>query len=169
LDIQLLIIDVDGTLTDSSVYYGDGNVELKAFNTKDGLMLKALTHLGIDVIFLTGRESEIVTRRADDLGATAIQGISDKEKKLRGLLSEYGITFEQTAYIGDDLNDYTAMMMCGFKACPADAVAEIKMIADYVSHIPGGAGAVRDICEYLLRKHGKYDDFLNLFGVQLND
>ena len=161
--IQLLILDVDGTLTDSSIFYGDNSIEIKAFSTKDGLILKELHRLCIAVILLTGRESEAVRRRASDLGVMAIQGVSNKMTVLRGLLAERGIEPEQCAYIGDDLNDYAAMLICGFKACPADAAAEIREVCDYVSPYSGGHGAARDVCEYILRRDGKYDAFLGLF------
>ncbi len=164
--IQLLICDVDGTLTDSSIYYGDGNIELKVFNAKDGAALKPLPRFGIEVIFLTGRESEAVKRRAADLNATAIQGIADKATALTALLAERGIAPEQCAYIGDDINDYTAMRLCGFKACPADAAAEIKSICGYVSPYNGGRGAVRDICERLLKHEGKYTSLLACYGIE---
>ena len=164
--IQLIILDVDGTLTDASVYYGGNNVEIKAFSTKDGAILKPLSQLGIEVIFLTGRESEAVTRRANDLNATAIQGIDDKLKVLKNLLAERDIEPENCAYIGDDLNDYAAMKLCGFKACPADAAKEIREICDYVSPYNGGHGAVRDVCERLLCKTGSYGKLLTLYEVK---
>jgi 3-deoxy-D-manno-octulosonate 8-phosphate phosphatase (KDO 8-P phosphatase) len=103
--VKLLILDVDGTLTDGSISYSSGGTEIKAFSVKDGAVLKRLPNIGIDVIFLTGRESEAVTRRAAELNAIAIQGITDKEAKLRETLTIRGITAERTAYIGDDLND----------------------------------------------------------------
>jgi 3-deoxy-D-manno-octulosonate 8-phosphate phosphatase (KDO 8-P phosphatase) len=161
--IKLLILDIDGTLTDSNIYYGNGGMEIKAFSVKDGLVLKQLPNMGIDVIFLTGRESEAVTRRAEELEAIAIQNIKDKEAKLREILIIHGITTEQTAYIGDDLNDYAAMNICGFKACPSDAAREISNICDYVSPYPGGHGAVRDIIEYLLKQQDKWDVLLRIF------
>ena len=163
MKITLLVLDVDGTLTDGALYYGDNNIELKAFNTRDGAILKPLRSLGIDVIFLTGRESEAVKRRASDLGVVAVQGVDDKLTALRELLAQRGVSPGQCAYIGDDLNDYAAMSICGFKACPADAVAEIRGICDYVSQYDGGQGAVREICEEVLRRDGKYEGFIDLY------
>jgi 3-deoxy-D-manno-octulosonate 8-phosphate phosphatase (KDO 8-P phosphatase) len=165
LNIKVIVLDVDGTLTDSTVYYGDNNLELKAFSTKDGAALKPLQGLGIDVIFLTGRECEAVMRRAADLGATAVQNISDKAAKLRDLLAERGITPEQAVYIGDDLNDYAAMSLCGYKACPFDSAAEIKTIANYVSPLHGGHGAVRDIVEKLLKDSGRWGELLARYSI----
>ena len=162
--IKLLILDVDGTLTDGSITYGEGT-ELKTFNAKDGLILKALPKLGIEVIFLTGRKSEAVARRAAELGVEAVQCVDDKLTVLKSILTGRGIAPGQCAYIGDDLNDYAAMSICSFKACPADAVAEIRGICDYVSQCKGGHGAVREICEEVLRRAGKYEGFISLVSA----
>jgi len=162
MKIKLFIIDVDGTLTDSSIYYGDNNIEIKAFSAKDGAVLKHLPKVGINSIFLTGRESEAVNRRAAELGVDVVQNISDKKTSLQELLSERGVLLENTAYIGDDLNDYAAMKICGFKACPADAADEIKSICDYISPNNGGHDAVRDIIEHILKRHGQWNDFWGL-------
>jgi len=163
--IKLLVCDVDGTLTDGAIVFEGTSGEHKSFSVKDGLILKLLPKLGIDVLFLTGRSSEAVARRASDLGATAIQGVDDKVGVLGALMAERSLTAEECAYIGDDFNDYAAMKLCGFKACPADAVDEIKGICDYVSCFPGGYGAVRNICEHLLENDGKYGEFLKCYGI----
>ena len=163
MEIKLLVIDVDGTLTDGKIYYGNNDVEIKAFNAKDGALLKPLPFFGIRTVFLTGRKSEAVLRRATDLNAMAIQGIENKFDELRKLMKEYCIEPVQCAYIGDDLNDYSAMKICGFKACPADAAIEIKSICDYVSEFNGGHGAVRDICTFILQRDGKYDKVLDFY------
>jgi 3-deoxy-D-manno-octulosonate 8-phosphate phosphatase (KDO 8-P phosphatase) len=157
-------MDVDGTLTDGTVIYGNENMELKAFNTRDGAILKALPQLGISTVFLTGRESEAVKRRAFELGALAVQGMSDKASMLYKLLDNYSISPDQVAYIGDDVNDYKAMSLCGFKACPADAVKEIKDLADYISPFSGGHGAVRDVIEKIIKESGKWEEFLSLYN-----
>lgn len=162
---KLLIIDVDGTLTDATVYYGDNNLELKAFNTRDGAVLKPLSALGIEVIFLTGRQSEAVSRRASDLRAVAIQGVDDKASALAEICAARNIAPQQIAYIGDDINDYAAMKLCGFKACPADAADEIKSIADYVSTFCGGHGAVRDIVEKMLKNMNKWSELLSHYNA----
>jgi len=166
--ISILVIDVDGTLTDSNVCYGDNNIELKTFSTKDGAVLKPLSQLGIALIFLTGRKSQAVKRRAADLGAVTIQDVNDKASTLKALFSERNIEPEQCAYIGDDLNDYAAMKLCGFKACPVDAVVEIRELCDYVSPYSGGHGAVRDICEHILRQEGIYGKLLEYYGIEIN-
>ena len=164
MTISLIVADVDGTLTDSSIILGE-NDEFKAFSARDGGIIKPLHFLGIDFVFLTARDSVAVSRRARELNASAIQGIDDKFSALHRLLDERNVQPEHCAYIGDDLNDYSAMGICGFKACPADAVAEIRELCDYVSPCNGGRGAVRDICEHILRLCGKYDEFLDFYGV----
>ena len=163
--LSMLVLDVDGTLTSGAITYSS-NDESKTFNVKDGLILRSLPRLGIRIVFLTGRYSEAVERRASELYATVIQGVEDKKVALLETLSRHDNSSETVAYIGDDLNDYCAMKLCGFKAAPSDAVSEIKAICDYVSPFPGGHGAVRDICEHLLREVGKYDEFLILHGIE---
>ena len=161
----MLIIDVDGTLTEGTIYYGDNNLEIKAFNTKDGAIIKPMHILGIETILLTGRASASVQRRAADLNVKAIQGVDNKKPVLINLINEYNVPLEQCAYIGDDLNDYAVMALCGFKACPADAAAEIQSICDYISPYNGGHGAVRDICEKILISDNKYNAFLEIYGI----
>ena len=165
IKIDMIILDVDGTLTDCTIFYSDNNIETKAFSAKDGAILGPLNHLGIEIVFLTGRKSEAVARRARDLNAEAIQGVAVKAPVLGELLAKRNVNPKHCAYIGDDLNDYAAMKMCGFKACPSDAAEEIRDLCDYVSPYRGGHGAVRDICEHILKQTGKYDDFLNHYGV----
>jgi 3-deoxy-D-manno-octulosonate 8-phosphate phosphatase (KDO 8-P phosphatase) len=148
--IKLLVCDVDGTLTDGLVYLGSNGIELKAFSVKDGLALKALPKLGIQVLLLTGRTSEATVRRAAELGVELLDNISDKKSALLKYLAEKSVDSADAAYIGDDINDCDAMKLCGFKACPADAVAGIKAISDYTSPFGGGKGAVRDICDTFL-------------------
>ena len=164
--IKLLIVDVDGTLSDGMLYYGNNGIEIKAFNVKDGAIIKPLHQLGINVVFLTGRTSEAVRRRAHDLNAVAMQGVEDKSSAFYNLLKEYNVKPEQCAYIGDDLNDYSAMKLCGFKACPADAVEEIRYICDYISPSNGGYGAVRDVCEHILVHEGRYNEFKSYYRVK---
>jgi 3-deoxy-D-manno-octulosonate 8-phosphate phosphatase (KDO 8-P phosphatase) len=95
-----------------------------------------------------------------------IQGVKDKAVALRDYMNEHNLNGDRFAYVGDDLNDYTAMQMCGFKACPADAAEEIRNICDFVSTKKGGHGAVREFCDHLLQKQEQYDDMLKLFGVE---
>jgi 3-deoxy-D-manno-octulosonate 8-phosphate phosphatase (KDO 8-P phosphatase) len=161
--IQLIVLDIDGTLTDGSIVYGDNGFEIKTFSVRDGLALKILPQLGISVLLLTGRHSEAAKRRATELGCDIIENIPDKRTVLESLLLERNIMFENTVYIGDDLNDYAAMSLCGFKACPTNASKEIKEICDYISPYNGGYGAVRDIVEYILKKQEQWDKVLKIF------
>jgi 3-deoxy-D-manno-octulosonate 8-phosphate phosphatase (KDO 8-P phosphatase) len=165
--IKLIVLDVDGTLTDGGITHHSSSDESKTFSSKDGLILKELYKLDIATLILTGRDSQVVEARGIYLKITdIIQGVSDKTAILQSYLIEHTILLEEVAYIGDDLNDYAAMKLCGFKACPSDATATIKTICDYVSPFLGGHGAVRDICEHLLQRIDRYDEFLRLFGIE---
>lgn len=166
MKIKLLVLDVDGTLTDAKVVYGSDGMEIKEFNTCDGLIIGKLPELGIKVIILTARECEAVTRRAKELNCEAFQGVKNKFSVLQEIITKYGISPEETAYFGDDINDYEAMSLCGFKACPSDAVTHIKAICDYVSDVRGGYGAVRDCAEDMLRRIELYDEWLLKFGIE---
>jgi len=160
VEIKLIVIDVDGTLTNGGITYDSTGVEYKTFSVKDGYILKTLPTLGINIVFLTGRSSEIVEKRGKELDVQCIlQGVNDKKAELTSYLKQHGIDAENVAYIGDDLNDFAAMKMCCFKACPADAVAEIRNLCDYVSPHNGGQGAVRDICEHILKRCDKWERF----------
>ena len=165
--IKLIVFDVDGTLTNGGITYHSDGSESKTFSSKDGLILKELYKLEISTLFLTARDSKVVEDRGRYLKITDIlQNVSEKKSVLLEYADHKGISAESIAYIGDDLNDYAAMMVCGFKACPADASSEIREISDYVSKYNGGHGAVRDICEYILRRQNQYKEFLALFGCK---
>ena len=149
-EIQVLVLDVDGTLTDGKIYMSANGEIMKAFNIKDGYALARLPQLGITPVIITGRKSEIVEQRCKELKITRIyQGIEDKASKLREVCSELGVELTQCAYIGDDLNDVNCMRLCGHKACPADAVLFVREHVDYVCEAKGGDGAVREYCDYL--------------------
>jgi len=165
--IKHVILDVDGTLTDGGIIYNENGEEIsqtKKFSVKDGLILKALPKLGITTIILTGRESQATVRRAAELDISLVlQNIPNKREELQKLAKRQKINLLQATYIGDDLNDYAAMQLCGFKACPADSAMEVREICDYVSCKNGGFGAVRDICEVMLKNDGRYGEFLAVF------
>ena len=164
MPIKTVIFDVDGTLTDGGIIYSDSGDEIKKFSALDGLLIRVLPQIGISTIILTGRESEVVRKRGEDLGISRIiQGALNKEKKLREMESQ--INLNETAYIGDDLNDYAAMLLCGFRACPVNAAEEIKKICEYVSLYNGGNGAARDILEHILKKQRQWDEILKIFLV----
>lgn len=150
--IKYLIMDVDGTLTDGKIYMSDDGEIMKAFNIKDGYVIAHIRQYGIEPIILTGRKSKIVENRAAELGITqVIQGVQDKATYLRQF-TETVAEKEELAYIGDDLNDYEAMQLCGTVGCPADAVKEVKKISEFVATCRGGEGAVREFVDYLREK-----------------
>ena len=151
--IKCLVLDVDGTLTDGKIYMSANGELMKAFNIKDGYALAHLRERGIEPIIITGRSSEIVKRRCEELGITELyQGIIDKALCLNAICVKKRITIDQCAFIGDDLNDIDCMQLCGHKAAPADAVKEIRENVDYVCEARGGEGAVREYCDYLIEK-----------------
>ena len=157
-EIRLLALDVDGVLTDGTIYYGNDGEELKAFNIKDGLGIKLLQRGGIDVAIITGRDSNIVARRAKELGIEdVIQGREDKLTALRSLCSERQLTLSQCAYMGDDLPDLAAILASGLGLTVADAAGSVREAADWVANAPGGAGAVREACHMLLQQRGSLD------------
>ncbi len=156
MEIKILVLDVDGTLTDGKMYMSANGELMKAFNIKDGY---ALTHLkinGIEPVIITGRKSEIVKRRCEELGIKELyQGVEDKASCLKRVCEEKGITTKQCAYIGDDVNDMDCMMLCGHKAAPADAMKAVRDVVDYVCEACGGEGAVREYCDYLIGEFQK--------------
>lgn len=150
-EIKLLVLDVDGTLTDGKILIGPAGECMKAFHVRDGYgIANILPRLGIEPVIITGRESDIVKRRCQELNIReCYQGIHDKVEQLREILEKKGYSWEQTAYMGDDLPDLESMKKCGFKACPANADDKIKQIADIVCKCNGGEGAVREFIDRL--------------------
>ena len=150
-DIQLLVMDVDGVMTDGKVTYTSDGQELKSFNIKDGVGIKRAQASGIETAIITGRTSPMVERRALELGIThLIQGREDKLTALSVLLSEVNLAPNQVAYIGDDLPDLTAIEAVKLGACPADAANEVQSKANWVSTRAGGDGCVRELCDLLV-------------------
>lgn len=156
-DIKYLIIDVDGTMTDSGIYYDENGNELKKFCTKDATGFFAAKVSGIKIIVLTGRECMATKRRMQELKVDYIQqGVVDKVTFIKEFMIENGLKNENLAYIGDDLNDFMAMKLAGFVGCPEDAADEIKEISDYISGYKGGYGAVRDVIRFILEDRGQW-------------
>ncbi len=152
MSIKLFVMDVDGTMTDGTIYIGAAGEMMKSFDVKDGYAIYHMlpTH-GIIPVIITGRSSQIVATRAKELKITELhQGISDKLAVLASVAAKYNATPAQIAYIGDDLNDIDAMSYCGYSACPADAVDAVRKAAKYVCRSNGGRGAIREFIEYLL-------------------
>jgi 3-deoxy-D-manno-octulosonate 8-phosphate phosphatase (KDO 8-P phosphatase) len=150
--VRMLIMDVDGTLTDGKVYIGPSGEEFKAFNIQDGLGIKMLKKRGIIPALITGRNSKIVDTRAKELGIDEVyQGIEDKLEIYNLLKGKYGISDEEVAYVGDDLNDLPIMNRVGLSCCVANAVDTVKSQVDLVTKRSGGEGAVREVIEMILR------------------
>jgi len=154
-NIKLLIMDVDGTLTDGKIYMGNDGELCKAFNIKDGCGIHdILIPAGITPVIITGRKSKILENRCRELGITGLhQGVSDKPGKLAEILTARGLTLSDCAYIGDDINDLPAMQSIkgrGYIGAPADAVKSVLAIADFTAEHKGGEGAVRDFIEWLV-------------------
>lgn len=149
--IKVLFLDVDGTLTDGQIYMGNNGEVFKSFHAHDAVGLRKLPTNGIETIIITGRESELVNIRAKEMNITEVyQGVTNKEEKIKQILKKKKIKNEEAAYIGDDENDYEAMLLCKYKACPNNATKRIKEISDFISKYDGGYGAVREYCEYIL-------------------
>jgi 3-deoxy-D-manno-octulosonate 8-phosphate phosphatase (KDO 8-P phosphatase) len=157
--VKLLILDVDGVLTDGRIIMDDAGLESKAFDVKDGHRLKILMRSGIDVALLTGRRSRVVEHRAAELGIAEVhQGALNKAEVFSEILKRRNIHPEETAYIGDDIVDIPVLTRVGFSVAVADAVPEVRSLADYVTHYGGGQGAVREVCEVILKAQNRWAD-----------
>lgn len=144
-------MDVDGTLTDGKIYMSGKGELFKAFNIKDGYTIYTLDKIGIVPVIITGRLSDIVARRAEELRIKEChQGISDKLAKLQDIMQRYNANLDEVAYIGDDYNDLECMRLCGYSACPADAEDDIKQQVDYVCETKAGEGAVREFVKKII-------------------
>lgn len=151
MGVRLLAMDVDGTMTDGKIYIGQTGEMMKAFHVKDGQGIALLRGSGVVTAIITARQSEIVRRRADELHIDEVcQGVSDKQSVLCALCEKYGISPEETAYIGDDLGDLSALNYAGVAMCPSDAVPAVRQAADLVLPSRGGEGAIRDAAEWIL-------------------
>jgi 3-deoxy-D-manno-octulosonate 8-phosphate phosphatase (KDO 8-P phosphatase) len=157
--IRLLVVDVDGVMTDGRVIFADSGEEVKAFDVKDGHGIKLLMRGGVDVAILTGRESRVVLHRARDLGIDMVyQGAKEKLPVLDRILREKGLGYGEACYIGDDLIDLPILRRVGFSITVEDGHEDIKGSVDYVTRMPGGRGAVREVCELILKAQGKWDE-----------
>lgn len=160
-EIRLLLLDVDGVLTDGSIVYGNSGTELKSFNIKDGFGIRLLREAGVEVGIITARRSEAVERRAQDLKlAHVYQGVGNKIEAFEKILAEQKLSPKQVAYMGDDWLDLPLLSRVGLAVTVADAVAEVKAIAHYVTRREGGRGAVRELCELIIEAKGLREDLL---------
>jgi len=157
--IKLLILDVDGVLTDGRIVFDANGVETKFFNVKDGHGIKMLQRAGVEVAIISGRESQVVTNRAAELGISRVhQRCLDKLTPYRAILADTGLVDEEVAFVGDDVIDLPVLRRVGFAAAPADAVPETLAAVQYVTRNRGGWGAVREICDLILRGRGQWDE-----------
>jgi len=154
--IKMLILDIDGTMTDGKMYYSQDGEAMKAFAVRDGMGLTLLKKSGILTGFITSESSPIVLSRAKKLQIDKVKlGSRNKPKHLLEMIEDLGLNTDEVAYMGDDVNDYHILQRVGFASCPKDAVKYIKSVCHYVSKYNGGDGAVREICEMILTAQNK--------------
>jgi len=156
--LRLMAFDVDGVLTDGTLYYTDEGAELKAFHTLDGLGLKMLRAAGVEIALISGRRSNAVAARAANLGVTRLfQGIEDKLSVFERIRGELGLEARACGFMGDDLPDLPVLTRCGFAATVPEAPEAVRTCAHYVSRTPGGRGAAREVCDLILRAQDALD------------
>jgi 3-deoxy-D-manno-octulosonate 8-phosphate phosphatase (KDO 8-P phosphatase) len=160
-NIKLMLFDVDGVLTDGGIIYnGDGN-EIKVFNVRDGLGIRLLMKAGIQVGIVTGRSSDALRHRCQNLGITLVyEGVRDKGALLNEIVEITGFHSEEIAFMGDDLPDLPIMRKAGLSIAVADAHEKVIEQADMVTHLKGGAGAVREVCEKILKSQGRWSNLM---------
>jgi len=162
--IKLIIFDVDGVLTDGSIIIAGDGTESKAFNVKDGHGIKLAMRAGITAAIVTGRKSEVVRRRAEELGIEHLfQGALEKSGVVGELLKTLDLSPEDAAFVGDDLIDIPAMRMVGLAAAVADATDEAKRHAHIITELPGGRGAVREVCEFILKSQKLWESSIERY------
>ncbi len=163
-NIELILSDVDGVLTDGGIIFDNQGIEAKKFHVRDGFGIKAWRRAGFRFGILTARNSHIVKVRANELGVDIVrQGFEDKVAKALEVIAECGLEPEQACFIGDDLPDLPVMKRVGLGIAVADAVKELREHADYVTRLPGGHGAVREVIEMLLKSKSLWDDLINKY------
>jgi 3-deoxy-D-manno-octulosonate 8-phosphate phosphatase (KDO 8-P phosphatase) len=163
--VRLLLLDVDGVLTDGTIIYTPDGGESKGFNTQDGFGLRMLMEVGVEVGLITARKSEAVTRRAADLHLKHVyQGVGGKFQVYEDILRQTGLRPPETAYMGDDWLDLPLLARVGLAVAPANAVAEVRQRVHFVTSRPGGKGAVRELCELLLESRGELSALLRKYS-----
>jgi len=154
--IKLLFLDVDGVMTDGRIHMSASGEEIKSFHVRDGYGLKLLMQSGVEVVIISGRDSGAVTRRARELGIHMIfQGVKEKGEICRKVMAEKGLKKSEVAGIGDDLPDLAVFEHAGLRIAVADAVREVREAADFTTRVPGGHGAVREACEWIVKLKGR--------------
>jgi 3-deoxy-D-manno-octulosonate 8-phosphate phosphatase (KDO 8-P phosphatase) len=160
-NIRLLLLDVDGVMTDGSIIYDGNGLETKCFNVRDGHGIKMLQRHGIEVGIITGRTSIVVDIRAKELGINLVyQGALRKLESYTDAKEKTGLDDSQIAYMGDDVIDVPVLRRVGFAAVPLDGLPEVREVAHYVSSCGGGRGAVRDVCDMILKGRGVWDEIV---------
>ena len=163
-EIELILADVDGVLTDGGIFFDNQGIESKKFHVRDGLGIKLWRRAGYRFGVLTARNSHIVKVRANELGVDIVrQGFEDKLAKALDVIAECGLSPEQVCFVGDDLPDLPVMQRVGFGAAVADAVKEVRDAADYVTRVPGGQGAVREVIEVVLKAKLQWEDLVRKY------
>ena len=157
-ELDALVLDVDGVLTPGGIFYLDGGDQFKRFDVKDGLGAVAMGGFGVRIAIITGKRSEIVARRAAEIGVEDLyQGYGFKVPALEDFIGKHDLDPARIGFVGDDIIDIPAMELCGFSACPADAAFALRRSVDWVTRSPGGYGALREIAEMIISaKSGQF-------------
>ncbi|KAF0814615.1 3-deoxy-D-manno-octulosonate 8-phosphate phosphatase KdsC [Andreprevotia sp. IGB-42] len=159
--VRLMIFDVDGVMTDGSLYYNDAGEETKAFNSLDGHGMRMLAGTGVKLAIITGRNSKLVEHRASNLQIDYLyQGVHDKREAFEALLARAGVTAAECGYMGDDVIDLPVMTRVGFAVAVPHSPEIVRKHAHYVAAHHGGRGAVREVCELIMQAQGTLDDVL---------
>lgn len=163
-NVKLLVLDVDGVLTDGQIIWQGDGFDAKNFDVKDGLGITLLRKARIEVAFVSGRSSKAVSSRAEELGVRHVhQGVADKLAAAREVMHKCGVREEETGYMGDDLPDLPVLRRVGFAAAPADAAAEVRSVVELVTRAPGGRGAVREVAERILKAQQRWGNAVESF------
>ncbi|MBE0425352.1 MAG: HAD-IIIA family hydrolase [Nitrospirae bacterium] len=163
--IRLLILDVDGVLTDGSIILDNKNNELKSFHVRDGHGIKMLLKAGIKVAFITGRSSNVVKRRSEELGLKDIfQKCYDKMPAYNQLSQKYSLGDDEIAYVGDDIIDMPLLKRCGFPVAVSDSDDEVRSVAKMITRNKGGQGAVREVCDFILKSKGLWKGIIDEYS-----
>lgn len=158
-NIRLLLLDVDGVMTDGGIIYDASGLETKRFNVKDGHGIKMLQRYGVEVGIITGRTSIVVDNRARELGISLVyQGSLRKLDSYEDIKSKTSLEDDQIAYMGDDVIDVPVLRRVGFSAAPLDCLSDVRSVVDYVATLAGGCGAVREVCDHILKARGVWDE-----------
>jgi len=163
-EVRMILLDVDGVLTDGRIYLGNNDEEFRTFFVRDGLAIRMGQSVGLGFGIVSGRNSPLVERRARELDIEHIhQGVQDKGERLERIVAESGLKTEQICFVGDDLIDVPAMRRAGLAACPADGCEETRQFAHYICDNKGGHGAVREVVGLVLRASGRWDTAMQRF------